>query len=246
VRAGVEDVWGSSPLRLERYAALFEEFPLDRMWRLTGVGHVLTWRRELFTPSELLAEFPQATDTTYLHRLPELNPRAWVADQVRYAPDDEARRLLADGGFDLARVALVPPPSDPDGSAALPGQGPLVAPGPSAVRLNRLAPNQLAIDVDSQNGGLLVVSENWMPGWRAQARTATGESQALPVLRADLAFLGIPVGPGATHIELTYRPASVTAGLALTVGTLAMLGVAWAWRRRSAPTREVFGPVRSG
>jgi hypothetical protein len=51
VRAGVEDVWGSSPLRLERYAALFEEFPLDRMWRLTGVGHVLTWRRELSLPA---------------------------------------------------------------------------------------------------------------------------------------------------------------------------------------------------
>ncbi|MEZ4620330.1 MAG: hypothetical protein R2867_33160 [Caldilineaceae bacterium] len=39
------------------------------MWRLTGVNTVLTWRRELFGPSTLLAEFPQTTDTTYLHQL---------------------------------------------------------------------------------------------------------------------------------------------------------------------------------
>ncbi len=75
MRSGVEDVWGSSPLRLARYAALFDQFPLDRMWRLTGVGHVLTWRRELFAPSTLLGEFPQREDTTYLHRLPQANPR---------------------------------------------------------------------------------------------------------------------------------------------------------------------------
>ena len=42
MRAAVEDVWGASPLRLARYAALFDEFPLDRMWRLTGVEHVRT------------------------------------------------------------------------------------------------------------------------------------------------------------------------------------------------------------
>ncbi|MEZ4633381.1 MAG: hypothetical protein R2856_00090 [Caldilineaceae bacterium] len=70
MRLGVEDVWGSSPLRSARYARLFDNFPLDRLWQLTGVEHVLTWRRELFGPSELLAEFPQATDTTFCTACP--------------------------------------------------------------------------------------------------------------------------------------------------------------------------------
>ncbi len=150
--AGVEDVWGSSPLRLARYAALFDEFPLDRMWRLAGVGHVLTWRRELPTGATgaLLGEWPQATDTTYLHRLAESNPRAWVTDQVRYATDAEAVRLLADGGTDLERVAIVPPPGDEHGGgAALPGDGPLAAPGASTVQVAQAAPGRLRINVDS-------------------------------------------------------------------------------------------------
>ena len=55
MRVGVEDVWGSSPLRLARYARLFDEFPLDRMWRLTGVTHVLNF--------DMPPDVP-----TYLHR----------------------------------------------------------------------------------------------------------------------------------------------------------------------------------
>ncbi|HRW50669.1 MAG TPA: hypothetical protein P5333_24295, partial [Caldilinea sp.] len=108
MRAGVEDVWGSSPLRLARYARLFDEFPLDRLWQLTGVDHVLTWRRELFVPSTLLAEFPQATDTTYLHRLSTPNPRAWVVGSVVSAPDDAAATLLADHTVDLRSTAVLP------------------------------------------------------------------------------------------------------------------------------------------
>lgn len=34
MRLKIEDVWGSSPLRIDSYAALFDEFPLDRMWQL--------------------------------------------------------------------------------------------------------------------------------------------------------------------------------------------------------------------
>ena len=37
-----------------RYAALFDNFPLDRMWRLLGVETVLTWRQGIFVPSDLL------------------------------------------------------------------------------------------------------------------------------------------------------------------------------------------------
>jgi hypothetical protein len=109
MRLGVEDVWGSSPLRSARYAALFDNFPLDRLWQLTGVEYVLTWRRDLFGPSELLAEFPQATDTTYLHRLPDPQPRAWIVPAVRIEDDAAALALLADSTFDLNVVAILAP-----------------------------------------------------------------------------------------------------------------------------------------
>ena len=55
---GWEDVLGKSPLRHAKYNAFITDFPLDRMWELTGTGTVLTWMHELPVPSQRLAEFP--------------------------------------------------------------------------------------------------------------------------------------------------------------------------------------------
>ena len=243
MRAAVEDVWGASPLRLARYAALFDEFPLDRMWRLTGVEHVLTWRRELFEPSTLLAEFPQAADTTYLHRLAEPNPRAWLVGQVRTADDATAARLLADHAFDLERVALLPNAvGDKLPSPTATG----------AVTLTQVAPGLLHATVESAAGGLLLFTENWMPGWRVEQATcgvdalpcAAGVWPAadLPYLapvRADLTLVGVPVPAGQVAFDLVYRPDSVHNGSWISGGTLLVLILLGLWHA----ARRVFQPA---
>ena len=232
MRAGVEDVWGASPLRLERYAALFAEFPLDRLWRLMGVEHVLTWRRELFEPSDLLAEFPQAADTTYLHRLRAANPRAWLVGQVRAADDATAAQFLADHTFDLERIALLPGVTGTQVSGE-------VASGD--VRLEQVAPGHLRVAVASATGGLLLLAENWMPGWQVAAATCDGgacpagvwpaaELPYLAPVRANLTLVGVPVPAGAVTFDLVYRPDSVRAGLWITGVVLALLLLALGYR----------------
>lgn len=244
MRVGVEDVWGSSPLRLARYARLFDEFPLDRMWRLTGVTHVLTWRRELFTRSTLLAEFPQSTDATYLHRLAASNPRAWVAPEAIFAEDEEAARLLGDHTFDLERQAILPSQADLEGDltqrrgdAEIRREKPSSLLAPASVQLTQLAPGRLALRVESETPGLLVVSENWMPGWRIVARQWPKNVGAPPLapLRADLTLLGISIPAGVVAFDLIYQPDSVRVGLwigAATLGVLAMGGAFAAWQAR--------------
>lgn len=247
MRIGVEDVWGASPLRLARYAALFDEFPLDRMWRLLGVEHVLTWRKELFGPSTLLAEFPQATDTTYLHRLPAPQPRAWLVNETRTASDAEALQLLADHQFDLNTTALLPegfreaPP--------LPGRPPSSGKTPLFPEAQRIGPAHLRITLHSDAGGLLVVSENWMPGWQVQnvacTSNCTTASQAtllgLPAfapVRANLTLIGIPVPAGSYTFDLLYQPDSIRLGLWISGATALLLAAALAgrllWKRRAA------------
>jgi hypothetical protein len=101
------------------------------------------------------------------------------------------------------------------------------------VRLERPAPNRLRAHVESEHGGLLIVSENWLPGWRATAQRA-GEAapRAIPVLRADLTLLAIPVKPGESVIELDYWPDSVRFGLAISGATLLLVGLAALIRKR--------------
>lgn len=233
MRQGIEDVWGSSPLRLARYAALFENFPLDRLWRLTGVAHVLTWRRELFEPSVVLAEFPQATDTTYLHQLLEPNPRAWLVHEVQPATDDEALAFLGDHTFALDQVGLMP-------VATLANRMTLPT-GASSIQVVQPAAGHVRIMVESEAGGLLILSENWLPGWRVSNATCDGAAcqhtlasnqplVPLTAYRVDLTLMGVLVPSGAVTFDLVYRPMSVQLGLALSGGTILCVGLLVVWR----------------
>lgn len=242
MRLDVEDVWGSSPLRLAHYAALFADFPLDRMWRLTGVETVLTWRRELFVPSTLLAEFPQATDTTYLHALTtsqdKTNPRAWFVSQLRVADDDTMVAALADHTIDLAQIAFIPP--------EITTEERIMPPGAHTVQLTRLSSQALQIRAKSEHESLLIISENWMPGWQVDAvtclstvpacvrTTSDNELPLLTPLRTNLTLIGVVIPAGEITFVLRYRPLSVTIGLAVSGFTAAILmfAVIWRWRRR--------------
>ncbi len=241
MRAGVEDVWGSSPLRLGRYAALFEEFPLDRMWRLLGVEHVLTWRKELFGPTELLGGFPQATDTTYLHRLPAPHPRAWLVSSVQPADDKETLALLADHQFDLDTTAVLAPSGaagDLQGTAVTAGAAGSTGANKAQVQLQQRGPANLHVDVQDSPGGLLVIAENWMPGWQVQNITcASGCTDEAPLglpafepQRANLTLVGVPVPTGSFTFDLVYQPDSIRWGLWISGATLLVLAVLAAWR----------------
>lgn len=251
MRLQIEDVWGSSPLRIDNYAALFDEFPLDRMWELTGVQHVLTWRRDLFIASERMAEFPQTEDTTFLHRLSIPNARAWIVPQIHLVNEADALRLLADHDFNLKQAAVLTEDvasTFVDELITIDGAIQLENGGESEISLARTAPGQFMITVKSIHGGLLVLTENWMPGWRVRnsvcstgggcdaAQTPFSKLTLLSPLRVNLTFVGVVIPKGTTQFELVYTPESVRNGLLISCLTLIFLilfclgRLWWKWR----------------
>lgn len=215
---GWEDVLGKSPLRHAKYNALITDFPLDRMWELTGTGTVLTWRDELPVESQLVAEFPQSqSSTTYLHVLNSVTPRLWWTQSARSVNDGEALALLADPSFNI-RDELLIAPSDAAalGSAWQEGRITLGDGGQADLQVERVAAGHLRIAIESAQRGFLFLSEKWLPGWQALWQ---GEL-SLPVARANQAFLAIPVPAGSGTLELVYRPRSAVWGLAAS-------GVGW-------------------
>ncbi len=239
---GVEDLGGSSPLRLARYARLFSDFPLHRLWRLWGVRYVLTWRAEMFMPAERLAVFPHGPDEgpTYLYRLKNVFPRAWVVGRLRVADDEAAWRWLADFASDVDGEAVVPPAARAVLGAAWPTGERVTA----VVRVERLTPEHVRVHGRSDRPGLLVVAENWMPGWQATLRYPDGTVSSAPVVRADLTLIGVPVPAGTWAVDLRYRPLSVRVGLAvslLSLGLALLLGPGKALvrqRRRNRGRRD--------
>ena len=242
--AGWEDVWAASVLRLSNYNGFFVDFPPDRMWQLTGVGTVLTWREELTVASQLVEEFALEGETTRLHRLSTVAPRLWWARSALRVDDRTALELLADPDFDpLAEVLIADSDADALGNAWTDGRMTFGPETEASFEVERLGPGRLRVDIESSQPGLLFVSENHLPGWKAGWTAAGGPSRAepLPIVRAHQAFLGIPVPAGSGILELAYRPASVRWGLAISafawltlfvaLRTQLAAGLMCAWRR---------------
>ena len=75
--------------------------------------------------------------------------------------------------------------------------------------------------VESDGGGLLVISELHHPGWHA---TVDGAPAA--VVRVDYAIMGVRVGPGRHEVALRFRPPSIRIGQVVSgVALVACLGL---------------------
>ncbi len=245
--AGWEDVWAASVLRLSSYNRLFVDFPPERMWKLTGVGTVLTWREELPVASRLVREFPLGNEATRLHQLESITPRMWWAQKARRVDDLPALEHLADPGFDPLQEVLV---ANPDayvlGEAWEDGVLRFGEGGAASLEATRAGPTRMEVRIESNQPGILFVSENYLPGWKAEWRTGSQPSQAirLPIVRAHQAFLGIPVPGGSGTVDLAYRPASIRWGLSISAFGWVVLMVAL-WGQISTGLRLFWNRARN-
>ena len=73
-------------------------------------------------------------------------------------------------------------------------------------------PNQLKFTVDLSEGGWLMVSETWYPGW-----VATVDGTKTDIKRANYLFRAIYIPSGEHEIEMVYKPRWFYFGLALSM-----------------------------
>ena len=78
----------------------------------------------------------------------------------------------------------------------------------------------------SSPGGLLVLSDQWYPGW-----TATVDGKSVAILRGDLALRAVALSPGAHQVRFRYQPRWPLNGLAILAFTVAV-GAVFAFGRR--------------
>jgi hypothetical protein len=94
-----------------------------------------------------------------------------------------------------------------------------LSPGtPGVARLVSDRPGQLFIHTNAPTRQLLVVAESFHAGWRARCN-----GHCVPVMRVDGDFLGCVVTPGASDVELEFRPRSLEFGKKLSACGLALM-----------------------
>lgn len=156
-------------------------------------------------------KFPTHTsiwENTYFRiwKNPDVLPRAFVV-QTATVQTDPQKILDALYASDLRTTAIVEEPVSVTKNAKS-----------SDAEIISYRMNDLTIK--SHSGGLLVVSDNWAPGWRA-----TIDGKSVPVYRTNFTFRGVPVPPGNHTVFMYYWPTSLTLGFyAMGGGILMLLG----------------------
>jgi hypothetical protein len=156
----------------------------------------------------------------YLYRLPGDNPLAWVATTMVEGTDEQALATVFDPRFDPLRAAII------DTASPLNPPPPTTVPEPSAVQANvtSYAPGAINVELSTPvatSGSVLVVSENFYPGWRAEIG-----GQTVDAVRANYNLIGVPLPQGARTIALVFRDAAYALGKTVTLFALAVTVIA--------------------
>jgi hypothetical protein len=202
--------------------------PIDYS-RIIGYTDLLNVRYVLASASEqkpsALPQNPVYQDKAWrIYENPSGYPRAWTVHETLVEPSaPRAAEPLGTPGFDARRIAII------DAPVAL---EPLTGGARESAQVSSFEPNRMELEVDAQSRGLLVLSENYYPGWRA-----TVDGQNTPIYRVDSALRGVIVPRGHSRVVFRYAPASVYwGGLLSAIAFLGTLLAIWLRPRASSAT----------
>ncbi|MFN3651661.1 MAG: YfhO family protein [Armatimonadota bacterium] len=181
--------------------------------RAAGVRYYLTGAKEPFSGLEEVVG-------TGLQRDPRALPYARLHPFAQALPSEAAVLENLANPNRSPLVALVAGPDAPTFS----NPGPVT---PFTVR--RRNGNRLVLEGEAPSSGLLVVAEQYEPGWRVAVN-----GRPARLFPADHLFVGVPLEAGPQVVELTYQPAPWRVGL---FGTLAALGALCALLVGARPRR---------
>ncbi len=143
-------------------------------------------------------------------------PRAWVVHRAIQVNSDQA-----------AIQAVMDPATNPRETVVVRRPVPVEACGAAetvAVKIPDV--EHVEMDAELACAGVVVLSDNWFPGWQA-----TIDGKAAEVFPANAAMQGISVPGGRHRIAVTYRPAGIYWGAIVSLAVFLGLGVMVLGRR---------------
>jgi len=140
---------------------------------------------------------------------PHANGNGWFVERVSFVKGADAE-MAGLRKLDTKRAAVADERFRAVLSVPRLGQG--------SVKLTKYEPNELHYDIASKEGGLVVFSEIYYPGW-----TAAIDGKPAELGRADYVLRALRVPAGSHKVVLEFRPASVTATETVAYAAIALM-----------------------
>ena len=202
--------WTSDVLRITTLVLSEKIVPSDRSWRRVGPVPGIPYTRWIRTP-----------------RLPD----AYLVGTVDLAPLVEIQSQLVNPYANLRATAYV--------ERRTPEMANLTTPGAAGTVLSADLLESGKVVVDARRDALLVLSQDWEPGWHA-----TVDGKSVPVLRTNGLVIGLTVPRGRHVVRIVFRPPGLRVGALVTL--LAVLALVLAAPLISFVRRLVRRFRRSG
>lgn len=176
---------------------------------------------------------PPGTKPFYVYHRDGALPIARLVPNARLAPDDETavEWLLADN-FDPTLETILAPetfvPKDAQMVALRDASNTATNSQPwtdAKIITRRPSASRLDMQVESEKGGWLVISEQFAPGWKVNIDGVDTDT-----IRTDHVFRSLYIPPGKHLVRTWYEPWSLRYGFVTLLGSLAIL--AWLVFRR--------------
>jgi hypothetical protein len=195
--------------------------PKDSFHKLMDLFNV----KYVISPWEISSRtltFVQQHGNALLYRNPTVLPRAFVVGKYTIASNPEAgKALLVSDEFDPRRAVIVyetlPYARTEDSLRA-------------SASVERYETNEVVVSVSSSSAGILVLSDTFYPGWKADI-----DGVETNIYQANLCQRAVVV-PGGTHtVRFRFASSSIAWGETLSVASVAVLVTLAIVRRRKKP-----------
>lgn len=172
----------------------------------------------------LVATIPseKAGYTVYLYKNTKWLPRAYFVGKATYF--EKTQELLDKmflGQFNPAKEVL------------LEGSGKIKPAGEKGnVTIKRYEDEKVSLTVDSTNGGYVVLSDSWYPGWNAYV-----DGKKTEILRANYAYRALYVDKGIHTVLFSFAPNSFKIGQLLSISGVLIFVVVLTFEARKQVVR---------
>jgi hypothetical protein len=206
---------------------------------LLGITHLLS-TDELAHAGARTFALPGRGGSFFVYRRPHALPRAFVVGELQVLADDAAvlaamvprddRQQPLPTGWQPGRTAFATAAD----AQLLPPRRLDPAAGARAVTFTLDFADEVEVEVAAGAAGLLVLSDTFLPGWRAEIDGATA-----PMTRVDHALRGVAIPDTACRVHFVYCAPGLLPGLwfgaAGVLLTIALAVCGWRASRISAP-----------
>jgi len=208
-----------SGAKLDEFNQVISNNP-SKMLNAAGVAYIVTTDvpldSEALESSDRFTLAAKTSEGMYIYENRHAVPDAYlVSKTILVDSDEQALEEVADSSFSpLTEVVL----ERTQGGTDI--ESPQVS-ATGSVRITKRASSTVSMETESQNPGILVLTDIHYPGWQA-----TVDGGTVPILQANYAFRAIKVPAGKHRVEFSYRPVPFYAGACLfVIAVLVAVGV---------------------